>query len=197
METNAAESALVAYWGACGLLLGDGVSDHAGILSVFAGVSFLSVMGIIILILSTQIQAAKKRTSMLQQVAQQLGIPFSPNQGAFLRRLHRFPAFSPKRQMSIRNMLHGERQDVEFAIFDSRMSFQSGNSVLRRPKRDVFSRRDARSAEVLRDAESRYSQDPQAIRQQHRGHRPGNAPTALQAVCLGERRRNGRSRVVR
>ena len=105
-ETDAVESVVVAM----GPRAGDGAGDHVGILSSFPVVLVASLVGIIILVLSTQVWAVKKRASELWEVSRKLGLRFSPSQSVFLRRLSSLPAFRPSRRMSIQNRFRGESQ---------------------------------------------------------------------------------------
>lgn len=103
------------------LLLGDGAGDPMWILSIFIHVLNALPVGIFIWVIwraLSRLRAEKKRDSELWEVSRKLGLRFSPNQSWFLSRLFSLPAFRPGRRMSIQNLFRGERQGVEFAIFD-------------------------------------------------------------------------------
>ena len=70
---------------------------------------------------------AKKRTEQFQSVAEKLGFPFFPKgDSSLLERLDRFHLFALGRTKRIWNMLHGETDDIELAIFDYRYTTGRG-----------------------------------------------------------------------
>ena len=71
----------------------------------------------------------KKREAQWKQIAEDLGLPFFPQgDGSLISHLHHFHLFSQGRSRKIRNMLHGETDEVELAIFDYRFRTGSGEN---------------------------------------------------------------------
>ena len=72
---------------------------------------------------------AKKRTERFQQVAEELGLPFFPKgDESLVDLLDHLHLFSQGRAKKIANMLHGETDDVELAIFDYRYTVGRGKN---------------------------------------------------------------------
>jgi len=85
---------------------------------LIAVIGILLLVGIIIYCVR---RSEKKRTEQFQQVAQDLGLPFFPKgDDSLLERLDHFHLFSQGHSRKIKNMLHGETDDVELAIFGYR-----------------------------------------------------------------------------
>lgn len=69
----------------------------------------------------------KKRTEQFREMAKDAGLPFFPKgDGSLRKRLEHFHLFSQGRCRKIRNMLHGETNDVELAVLDYRYTVGSG-----------------------------------------------------------------------
>ena len=110
-------SELVSWRGVCGDLFD----------SAFGGLAPITVLSIVGVVIYIARRAAQKRTAQFERAAQELGLPFFP-QGdeLLLDRLGRFHLFSQGRGRKLVNMLHGESDDVELAIFDYRYTTGSG-----------------------------------------------------------------------
>ena len=90
--------------------------------ALFAGICL--VVGFLIYVGKRR---AKKRTDQFQSVAENLGISFFPKGDESLReRLNHFHLLSYGHSRNIRNMLHGEIDGVERAIFDYRYTTGGG-----------------------------------------------------------------------
>lgn len=74
-------------------------------------------------------QREKKRTAALKNLAAELHLQFFPTGDASLvEALDKFHLFSQGYSKKIRNMLHGENQNTELAIFDYRYTTGSGKN---------------------------------------------------------------------
>lgn len=74
--------------------------------------------------------AAKRRTERFKQAAEQLKLPFFPEgDDLLIGRLNQFHLFSRGRSKKIINMLHGESNGVELAIFDYRYTIGHGKNA--------------------------------------------------------------------
>ncbi len=83
----------------------------------------------------------KKRTGQFQQIAEELGLPFFPEgDDSLLDGLGHFYLFSQGRSKKIKNMLHGEANDVELAIFDYRYTIGSGKRSHRHKQSVIYFR---------------------------------------------------------
>ena len=100
------------------------------LLLAFAFHPFLLIIpfGIIaVIVFVGGIMRAKQRTQQFVEVAEELGLPFFPQgDDGLLGRLSDFHLFSQGRSKRIMNMLHGETNEVEVAIFDYRYTVGSG-----------------------------------------------------------------------
>ena len=104
----------------------------AAVLGKEGGPFWIPVIGMLLLVglvIYLARRAAKKRTALFEQVAQDLGLPFFPlGDDLLLDRLGNFHLFSQGRGKKIVNMLHGETDDVELAIFDYRYTTGGGKN---------------------------------------------------------------------
>lgn len=74
--------------------------------------------------------AAKKRTEQFKQAAEQLNLPFFPEgDDSLVTSLEHLHLFSRGRAKRIRNMMHGESNGVELAIFDYRYTVGHGKNA--------------------------------------------------------------------
>lgn len=74
--------------------------------------------------------AAKKRAEKFKRAAEQLKLPFFPKgDDLLIARLNQFHLFSKGRSRKIINMLHGESNGVELAIFDYRFTVGHGKNA--------------------------------------------------------------------
>jgi hypothetical protein len=91
---------------------------------IFGVIAFLVVAGI-----AWGIYAERKRTSDMRQVADQLGLPFF-DQGdpALIDALSSFSLFSQGSGRRIRNMIHGDTEQVDVGIFDYQYTTGSGKN---------------------------------------------------------------------
>ena len=75
-------------------------------------------------------RSAKKRVEEFQRVADEIGLPFYPRgDNSLLSSLHGFHLFSVGYDKTIRNMLHGNSDNVEVAIFDYAYAVGSGDTA--------------------------------------------------------------------
>ncbi len=87
------------------------------------------ILAIVLGIIATRIYE-RKRTERFEQVAEQLGLPFfkegDPQLVEALGALH---LFSQGRAKRLYNMIHGETEDVDLAVFDYKYTIGSGKST--------------------------------------------------------------------
>jgi hypothetical protein len=69
----------------------------------------------------------KNRTAELKALAESMGLPFfSQGDPALVHTLSAFNLFSLGRQKNVRNMIHGQTEDTDLAIFDYRFTTGHG-----------------------------------------------------------------------
>ena len=91
---------------------------------IFLGVAALVVIGI-----AANAYAERKRRESVGKVADELGLSFHPDgDPALVSELSDFPLFSKGRAKQIKNMIHGETDEVIMGIFDYRYTTGSGKS---------------------------------------------------------------------
>lgn len=89
----------------------------------------VSGIGIIALIIFLVVRHEKKRTEEFQGVAAELGLPFHPKGDAsLLERLKDFHLFSQGHSKKMRNLLYGEIEGGEVALFGYQYTTGGGNS---------------------------------------------------------------------
>ncbi len=107
-----------------GLLAARGNSGILIFVAIFGGMLLL-VGGIVYLCWRYEV----KRTERLHEIANDLGLPFFPKgDHTIIDRLDRMHLFSQGRSKKLKNMLHGESNNVEVAIFDYRYTVGSGKN---------------------------------------------------------------------
>ena len=91
---------------------------------LFGGFALLAVAGI-----GVSMYVDRQRTKGLAAVAAEMGLPFyESGQTNLIGTLDRFQLFSRGRNKQIRNMIYGDAQDVDVAIFDYRFRTGSGKN---------------------------------------------------------------------
>lgn len=89
----------------------------------------VSGIGIIALIIFLVVRHGKKRTEEFQRVAEELGLPFHPKgDDSLLERLKDFHLFSQGRSKKMKNLLYGQTEDGEVALFGYQYTTGGGNS---------------------------------------------------------------------
>jgi len=86
---------------------------------LFPFVIIVGIIAAVIVGIIWRIYAERKRTEKMQQAAKTLGLPFySTGDPALLNKLANFRLFTQGRSRKIKNMIHGETEEVEIGIFD-------------------------------------------------------------------------------
>ena len=94
-------------------------------LLIYPAVGLMIALGIYVIR-----QREKKRTAALKNLAAELHLQFFPTGDASLvEALDKFHLFSQGYSKKFRNMLHGENQNTELAIFDYRYNIGDENST--------------------------------------------------------------------
>ncbi|MCH7726235.1 MAG: hypothetical protein IH991_07130 [Planctomycetes bacterium] len=89
-------------------------------------VAIAVVVAIIVLILLVA-RAGRKRREAIKTVADELGLPFFPTgDKSLIDHLSRFHLFSQGQSRKIINMIHGDTEAMDVAIFDYRYTVSSG-----------------------------------------------------------------------
>ncbi len=97
--------------------------DAKGLYILFA------VVSVIIVIFVTLYLLDKKRTEAFKKIAEELDLPFFETGDSGLQnRLEQFQLFTTGRRRKIKNLLQGEANDVELAIFDYRYTVGGGKN---------------------------------------------------------------------
>ena len=92
-------------------------------------VAIAVVVVIIVLILLLVARAGRKRREAIQKVADELGLPFFPTgDKSLIDHLSGFHLFSQGRSKKIINMIHGDTDAMDLAIFDYRYTVGSGKN---------------------------------------------------------------------
>lgn len=87
------------------------------------------VFGLLTLIIVLAIRGEKKRTEAFEKVAADLGLPFHPKgDAALLERLQGFHLFSQGRSKKMQNLLYGQIEGGEVALFGHRYTTGSGKN---------------------------------------------------------------------
>lgn len=96
---------------------------------IFEPAIFIAVAGIIMLIfVGWSFLSAKWRSEALAKVAADLGLTYSADGSGLLSELSHLPLFSRGRARRIRNLIFGDTDEAELAIFDYQYTVGSGKN---------------------------------------------------------------------
>lgn len=96
---------------------------------VFEPAIFIAVAGLIMLVfVGWSFLSAKWRSEALAKVAADLGLAFSAEGSGLLSELSHLPLFSRGRARRIRNLIYGDTDEAELAIFDYQYTVGSGKN---------------------------------------------------------------------
>lgn len=96
---------------------------------LFEPAIFIAVAGVIMVVfVGWSFLSAKWRSEALAKVAADLGLAFSAEGSGLLSELSHLPLFSRGRARRIRNLIYGDTEEAELAIFDYQYTVGSGKN---------------------------------------------------------------------